>query len=625
MKARRLPLPLIVFLLLGFVSAIPVLAALASRQPSAAQNIPSSVLSSATPTATATPVTPTLLSITVKSVAASDGWVLEKSENANIGGSMDAASTTLLLGDDAQNRQYRSILSFDTSSIPDTAIVSSVTLKTEQQSSTGGATLNMFNGLMVDVATGSFGTPSLQLTDFQAAANKTDIGPFTSAPVSSGYTFDLTGAQAYINKTGLTQLRLRFSLDDNNNSVANTISLYSGNSSANAPALTVNYYLPPFTMNQTLSDGAQQTTIAFDGLSFVTGDLGADSFFPPGKVADFWGFQYLRDNDLSGMGHNTDFLTKASYNMLTVLSSTQRAQLVALAKSQVSSINEYGYNRFVLMEAFRRLLAGDLPAGTSGLNEDAVKTYSAKLYHLDGQISYQRAQVMGSILRNLTTIQKAYLDKMVGQGMTSWPNVGEPAGLSGLSPDEKVAVMTYAGDMFSWYAGSITADVYFCPERQGTYFGSFYMKDAPAIGNPGYSIGTNITADYGNAFLAALNTQQSNAITGLVTSQKTSLYAIVNERRAIATQLRQFISGGTPGQATVLALMDRYGELDGEIVYQFATAFSQVDSTLTTDQLSQLKTLRTKLLGDLAYPTGAYLYSQPVSMPEIPNTDFLFK
>ena len=25
----------------------------------------------------------------------------------------------------------------------------------------------------------------------------------------------------------------------------------------------------------------------------------------------------------------------------------------------------------------------------------------------------------------------------------------------------------------SWYAGSVTADVYFCPERQGTYFGSF--------------------------------------------------------------------------------------------------------------------------------------------------------
>jgi hypothetical protein len=43
-------------------------------------------------------------------------------------------------------------------------------------------------------------------------------------------------------------------------------------------------------MEQTLSDQAQLTTIAFDGLSFLTGNLGSDSFFPPGKVADYWGF-----------------------------------------------------------------------------------------------------------------------------------------------------------------------------------------------------------------------------------------------------------------------------------------------------------------------------------------------
>ena len=61
-----------------------------------------------------------------------------------------------------------------------------------------------------------------------------------------------------------------------------------------------------FTMAQTLSDGAQLDTLSFDGFGFITGSLGADSFFPPGKVADFWGFQYLRDNDPEGMGHNTD-------------------------------------------------------------------------------------------------------------------------------------------------------------------------------------------------------------------------------------------------------------------------------------------------------------------------------
>jgi hypothetical protein len=181
-----------------------------------------------------------------------------------------------------------------------------------------------------------------------------------------------------------------------------------------------------FTLDQTLSDQAQRTTIAFDGMAFVTGNLGADSFFPPGKVADFWGFQYLRDNDPTHMGHNTDFLTKASLNMLQVLTPAQRQELIALASSQVDMINEYGYDRFVLMKAFRRLLEGDLPPGTNGLDQEAVKLYSAELYRLDGSISYMRAKVMGSIIHILTPDQKAYLDQMVGVGMLNWPNVPEP-------------------------------------------------------------------------------------------------------------------------------------------------------------------------------------------------------
>src|SRR5512142_2596399 len=113
---------------------------------------------------------------------------------------------------------------------------------------------------------------------------------------------------------------------------------------------------PLMNIEQTLSDQAQGTTIAFDGLAFLTGNLGADSFLPPGKVADFWGFQYLRDNDPSEMGHNTDFLTRASLDMFYVLTPTQRANLIALAQSQVEDINQYAYQRFVLMKAFDRLL-----------------------------------------------------------------------------------------------------------------------------------------------------------------------------------------------------------------------------------------------------------------------------
>ena len=184
--------------------------------------------------------------------------------------------------------------------------------------------------------------------------------------------------------------------------------------------------------------------------------------------------------------------------------------------------------------------------------------------------------------------------------------------------------MTYAGDLFSWYAGSVDADVYFCPERQGTYFGSFYMKDAPAVGNPGYSIGTNITADMGKAFVAALTPAQAPLITGLVETQRSALTNIVDVRKQISIELRKFIAGESADQATVLGLMEQYGALDGTIIYNFATNFAKVGQTLTETQKTQLLDLRHQTIGDFT-PKAAFLYAQPIDFPDVPSTDFLFK
>lgn len=379
-----------------------------------------------------------------------------------------------------------------------------------------------------------------------------------------------------------------------------------------------------YSMQQTLSDNAQTMTIAFDALAFLTGDLGSDSFFPPGKVADFWGFQYLRDNDPSEMGHNTDFLTSAALNVLTILDDEQFAQLASLAESQVDDINEYAYQRFVLMTAFRRLLEGDLPAGTTGLDSEAIQNFSAELYRLDGEISFERAEVMGGIVFGLSEGQRAYLDAMVGQGMASWPEVNEPDTLRELGRDEKIAVMTYAADIFSWYAGSLEADVYFCPERQGTYFGSFYMKDAPAVGNPDYTIGTNITGDMGLAFLETLSEEQASLVVDLVEIQRPYLYGIVDLREDVAVELRKFMVGESADYDLVMSLMDEYGRLDGMIIYYYATNFAQVGQTLTADQLEALMELRSLTLGDFT-PEAAFLYAEPIGFPTITDTDFLFQ
>ncbi|MBI3172448.1 MAG: hypothetical protein HYZ25_01915 [Chloroflexi bacterium] len=382
---------------------------------------------------------------------------------------------------------------------------------------------------------------------------------------------------------------------------------------------------PAYNIEQAISDKAQGMTISYDALAFMTGDLGADSFFPPGKVADFWGFQYLRDNDPSQMGHAGDFLTSAAMNTLSNLTAEQRTELVTLAQSQVDDINAYGYKRFVLMQAFRRLAEGDLPAGTTGLDEDAVKAYSAELYQLDGQISFERAQMMGKIITSLSADQKAYFDAMIGKGMQEWNSVEEPEDIRGLDRDVKVAVMTYAADLYSWYAGSVEADVYFCPERHGTYFGSFYLKDIKAMSDPTYAIPTNLTGDLGEKMLTLLTPEQAGLITSLVDIQKPSLQGIVSTRGQISTELRKFKDGVIADQATVMSLMAQYGTYDGEIIYNMAIHFSQVYQSLTDAQKAELTALRTELLGEQSHPTGAYLYSQAVPMPEIPNTDFLFK
>jgi hypothetical protein len=110
-----------------------------------------------------------------------------------------------------------------------------------------------------------------------------------------------------------------------------------------------------------------------------------------------------------------------------------------------------------------------------------------------------------------------------------------------------------------------------------------------------------------------------------VDGQKPALYEIVDRREDVAILLRQFMTGGAPSQAAVLSLMERYGELDGDIVYRYAAAFTQVNKSLSAGQRAQLARLRIDALGELALPTGAYLYAQPIAMPAIPNTDFLFQ
>lgn len=380
-----------------------------------------------------------------------------------------------------------------------------------------------------------------------------------------------------------------------------------------------------YTIDQTLSDEAQRNTIAFDGLAFLTGSLGSQSFLPPGKVADYSGFQYLRDNDPTQMGHNTDFVTIIAANILNILTSDQINMFVERAQNQIDLINEFAYKRFPLLKAFRRLIDGDLPSGTTGLNKEAVLNYTAELYRLDGEISYDRAQLFGEVINSLSSAQKEKLDALKSlNGVGNWnKTLPDPLRELNLQQDVNVAVMTYASEIYAWYAGSVAADVYFCPERQGTYFGSFYLKDWPAMGNPNYTIDEQLTSSAGQNFLNSLPTEQSNKVKEIVDLQRSALNELVQERETISIELRKFLSSQTADEAAILTLSERYGELDGEISYYYATTFSEVYNSLTTEQKENIIDLADQL--GYVDPNGAFLYSQPVPMPGIINTDFLFK
>jgi Raf kinase inhibitor-like YbhB/YbcL family protein len=381
-----------------------------------------------------------------------------------------------------------------------------------------------------------------------------------------------------------------------------------------------------YSLDQAVSDRAQLSTIAFSGLAFLTGDFGGATFMPPGKVCDYFGFQYMRDIDAAGKGHNPMFLSRVAANVMHILNEGQRKLFEDLASEQAGQFEQLALKRIPLIKAFHRERDGDIPRGTTGLSREAVIRYVGDFYEYDAQLSYRRAEVFGKVVASLTPDQKAYLGKMKFGDFNTWPALDERSLLkrpdAGVSKFYNVAYMTYASEFFSWYAGSVTADVYFCPERHGTYFGGFYMKDMPAMGKRNFDISTAVTGDSGENFLRLLSAEQRGNITSITERQRKPLTEMIKVREAMSTELRKFLSGGQADKATVLALGRRYGELDGEVSWMYATAFAKVNRTLTDEQRAAMKKLR-NLDGYQSAP--AYLYSSPMQkLPEIPNTDFLF-
>jgi hypothetical protein len=233
----------------GFIQPTSTKTATATPTATATRTATATATATATRTATATATatsTPTLLTMSSKSYAAYDGWILESSETSGKGGSMNSAATTFTLGDDASDKQYRAILHFDTSSLPDNAVVTTMTLKIKQSGNVVGTSPFSFSSLHVDMRNLAFGGNSLELADFNFAAKKVKSAIFNQNSVDNWFSARFnTAGNLYVNRTGTTQLRLSFSVDDNNNNIADFIRFYSGNAAAgDRPKLLITYYMP---------------------------------------------------------------------------------------------------------------------------------------------------------------------------------------------------------------------------------------------------------------------------------------------------------------------------------------------------------------------------------------------
>ena len=319
------------------------------------------------------------------------------------------------------------------------------------------------------------------------------------------------------------------------------------------------------------------------------------------------------------------FVDRVVGNILFILNDKQKQLFRDLAEEQVSKLEALVEMRLPLIKSFHMELDGNIPKNSSGLNKQSVMNYVGDIFELDAKLSMRRAEVLAEVANSLTKEQKEYLGKMKFGDFDTWPDKTELAHLDKRkSKLYNVAYMTYASEFFSWYAGSVEADTYICPERQGTYFGGFYMKDIVAMNQRDYDISTSVTGDSGEKFLNdVLNETQRGYITQILNDQRKILNEIVDVRRQFCTELRKLLYGQQPDNNKLLALGKHYGELDGELSWNYANAFAKINKSLTAEQKTELMKLR-NLDGYESAPY--YIYSSPATkLPHLKNVNRFFE
>jgi hypothetical protein len=194
-----------------------------------------------------------ITTVTLTSITAEDGWVREWSETSNTGGWIATAAVStdgLRVGDDSSRRQYKTIVSFDTSVLPAGAKILSATLRLRRATLSGINPFTTHGTCWVDVQSGSgfAGSTALQSSDFQAPATAIRAASLTNAANDLDWSegsLNAAGLSA-LNRAGTIQLRVYFNLAANNDKSADYIAYDAYDSgasgtSASGPELVVTY------------------------------------------------------------------------------------------------------------------------------------------------------------------------------------------------------------------------------------------------------------------------------------------------------------------------------------------------------------------------------------------------
>lgn len=210
----------------------------------AATITPTSSIPAATTEPSPTPVES--LELMVRSSSQEDGQILQ----VEVGGpfAIDNKHDILQVGEGQENdQQVKSILSFNTATIPEGAIIEAATLQLYQINS-AGKTANL-GALHVDIAqlSGFNDNNALEGEDFSASAEIVNVVTLSPAATNEewvSWTLNEKGKNA-LNRQGATQFRLYFTLPNNNDNLEDWVRFYAGDAAREfRPQLIIKYTLP---------------------------------------------------------------------------------------------------------------------------------------------------------------------------------------------------------------------------------------------------------------------------------------------------------------------------------------------------------------------------------------------